>query len=214
LALPGLELGSHRVKSMDAQNPAAENPPLTQEQIRDFVIAAHGNLPRIREMLVVRPDLVNEIYYWSENDPETAIQAAAQSGSAQVAEYLLAHGARVDICTAAMLGRKGTVEEMLDQDPSLISARGAHGISLMAHAAWSNNVNLAKMLYERGATTGSSHALGNAVTKGNVQMARWLIQNANPDFSWKNYEGKSLLTLAKETPNRDMINLLSEHGAV
>ena len=25
---------------------------LTSEQIRDFVIAAHGNLPRIREMLV------------------------------------------------------------------------------------------------------------------------------------------------------------------
>ncbi len=201
-------------ETMDAQNPQPEIPPLTQEQIRDFVIAAHGNLPRIREMLVVRPDLVNAVYYWAEDDPETAIQAAAQSGSSQVAEYLLSHGAHLDICTAAMLGRKDVVEEMLDKDPSLINARGAHGISLMAHAAWSNNVDLASMLYQRGATTGSSHALGNAVTKGNVQMARWLIQNSHPDFGWKNYEGKSLLTLAKETPHKDMINLLSEHGAV
>jgi uncharacterized protein len=199
---------------MDAENPVSPPPPLTEEQIRDFVIAAHGNLPRIREMLVVRPDLVNAVYHWSENDPETAIQAAAQSGSTQVAEYLLEHGAHMDICTAAMLGRKDVVEEMLAKDPELIRARGAHGISLMAHVAWSNNVELAQMLYERGAVVGISHALGNAVTKGNVQMARWLIQHGNPDFSWKNYEGKSLLTLAKETPNKDMVNLLSEHGAI
>ncbi|HTP00443.1 MAG TPA: ankyrin repeat domain-containing protein [Anaerolineales bacterium] len=198
---------------MDAQTPVPL-PPLTEEQIRDFVVAAHGNLPRVREMVVARPDIVNAVYYWSSEDPETAIQAAAQSGSTQVAEYLLAHGAQPDIFVAAMLGRKSVVEAMLQEDPGLINARGVHGISLMAHAAWSNNVELAQMLYDRGATVGTSHALGNAVTKGNVQMARWLIQHGNPDFSWKNYEGKSLLALAKETPNRDMIDLLTENGAV
>jgi uncharacterized protein len=187
---------------------------LTDEQIRDFVIAGHGNLPRIREMLVANSQLLNARYQWSEGDSETALQAAAQSGSTQVAEYLLSRGAPLDICTAAMLGRKDVVEEMLNQDPDLINARGAHGISLMAHAAWSNNVELAGMLFQRGATQGTSLALGNAVMKGNVQMARWLIQNGNPDFGWKNYEGKGLLTIAKETPNKDMINLLSEHGAV
>ncbi len=188
--------------------------PLTNDQIRDFVIAGHGNLPRIREMLVANPDLLNASYQWSENDCETAIQAAAQAGSTQVAEYLLAHGAPLDICTAAMLGRQDTVEEMLAKDPSLIKARGAHGISLMAHAALSNNVDLARMLFERGATQGMSHSLGNAVMKGHVRMARWLIENGNPDFSWKNYEGKSLLTIAKETPNNDMVSLLREHNAV
>ena len=127
---------------------------------------------------------------------------------------LLARGARLDICTAAMLGRKDVVEEMLDENPDLINARGAHGISLMAHAAWSNNVALAEMLFQRGATQGTSMALGNAVLKGNVQMARWLIENGHPDFGWTNYEGKSLMALARETPNKDMINLLREHGAV
>ncbi len=195
-------------EDMDAENT------LTSEQIRDFVVAAHGNLPRIREMLVVNPELVNAAYEWSEGDAETAIQAAAQSGSAPVAEFLLAHGASMDICTAAMLGRKDVVEQMLDKDPGLIHARGAHGISLMAHAAWSNNVELARMLFERGATSGTSLALGNAVIKGNVQMARWLIENGHPDFAWKNYEGKSLMTLARQTPNKDMINLLHDHGVV
>ncbi len=138
-----------------------ENLPTTEE-IRDFAIAAHGNLPRFREMLVRDPQLVNCSYPWAEGDSETALQAAAQTGSTPVAEYLLDHGATLDICTAAMLGRKDTVEAMLDQDPGLINSRGAHGISLMAHAAWSNDVELAKMLFKRGATQGMSHALGNA----------------------------------------------------
>jgi ankyrin repeat protein len=192
----------------------AEPNTLTNEQIRDFVIAGHGNLPRIREMLMETPELLNACYQWAEDDCETAIQAAAQAGSVNVAEYLLAHGAPLDICTAAMLGRKDAVEQMLDQDPSLINAKGAHGISLMAHAAWSNNVELAKMLFERGATLGMSHALGNAVMKGDVRMARWIIENGHPDFSWRNYEGKTLLNIASETPNSDMITLLRENGAV
>src|SRR5512142_1856716 len=186
---------------------------LTNEQIRDFVIAGHGKLPRIREMLMENPDLLNASYQWSENDSETALQAAAQAGSAPVAEYLLGHGAPMDICTAAMLGRQDVVEEMLGRDPGLINARGAHGISLMAHAAWSNNVALASMLFKRGATQGMSHALGNAVMKGNVRMARWIIENGHPDFTWRNYEGKSLLDIASEAPDKEMIKLLREHGA-
>ncbi len=186
---------------------------LTNEQIRDFVIAGHGNLPRIREMLMENPELLNASYQWSENDSETALQAAAQAGSTQVAEYLLAHGAPMDICTAAMLGRQDVVEQMLAREPGLINARGAHGISLMAHAAWSNNVALASMLFERGATQGMSHALGNAVMKGNLRMARWIIENGRPDFSWHNYEGKSLLDIAAQTPDKEMITLLREHGA-
>ncbi len=197
---------------MDAQ-PTPPTPP-TPEEIRDFVIAAHGNLPRIREMLWEHPDLVNACYEWEEGDCETPIMAAAQSGSVGVAEYLLSRGAPLDICTAAMLGRKAAVEQMLEKDPSLISATGAHGISLMAHAAWSNNLELVKMLFERGARTGMGHALGNAVMKGDVRMARWIIENGHPNFNWRNYDGKTLLNLADEAPNDDMINLLKEHGAV
>ncbi len=186
---------------------------LTNEQIRDFVIAGHGNLPRVREMLMENPELLNASYQWAENDSETAIQAAAQAGSSQVAEYLLSHGAPLDICTAAMLGRQEEVEQMLAKDPGLINTRGAHGISLMAHAAWSNNVALAGMLFERGATQGMSHALGNAVMKGNLRMARWIIENGHPDFNWRDYEGKGLLDIAAEAPDKEMITLLREHGA-
>ncbi len=152
----------------------------TTEQIRDFVVAGHGNLPRVREMLVELPALLNERYQWGENDLETAIQAAAQAGSAPVAEYLLERGAPLEICTAAMLGREEDVRQMLDKDPNLIKARGAHGISLISHAAFSNNIPLVEMLFKRGATEGTAHALGNAVMKGYVDMARLAARKRQP----------------------------------
>ena len=187
--------------------------PLTTEQIRDFIIAAHGNLPRVREMLIKAPELVNVRYQWAENDSETAIQAAAQVGSAPVVEYLLAHGAPLDICTAAMLGRKDEVARMLEEDPALIDATGAHGIPLMPHAALSNDLELARMLYERGANRSIPLALANAVMKGHVKMARWLMEISQPDFTWKNFEGKTLLTIAGETRNKEMLAMLRENGA-
>jgi len=184
---------------------------LTAEQIQDFIVAAHGNLPRVREMLILHPGLLNVRHFWTDTDSETAIQAAAQTGSIPVVEYLLERGAPLDICTAAMLGRKDEVQRMLDADPSLIDARGAHGIPLMPHAALSGNVELARMLYERGATASTSHALGNAVMHGDARMARWLLENAKPDLSWKSYEGKSLMIIAKETGKKEMLELLAEY---
>ena len=184
---------------------------LTPEQIRDFIVAAHGNLPRVREMLTRHPRLLNARHYWTPDDSETAIQAAAQTGSTTVAEYLLARGATLEITTAAFLGRKADVERMLAEDPGLIDAKGAHGITLLPHVAMSGNLELARMLYERGAKSGASLALGNAVMKGDTRMTRWLLDSAKPDLTWKNYEGKSLLTIAKETGKQEMLDLLAEY---
>ncbi len=185
---------------------------LTVDQIRDFVVAAHGNLPRVREMLVEHPGLVNARFEWAENDAETAIQAAAQVGSRPVVEFLLSKGAPREICTAAMLGRADDVKRMLAENPALIQARGAHGIPLMPHAALSGNLELAKMLFDRGATTSLPLALGNAVMHGDARMARWILEQAKPDPNWKNYEGKSLVTIAKETRKKEMVDLLCEYG--
>jgi ankyrin repeat protein len=195
----------------DPEEAAEEEEVLTAEQIRDFIVAAHGNLPRVREMLTLHPKLLNARHYWTDTDSETAIQAAAQTGSMPVVEYLLARGAPLEITTAAFLGRKADVERMLKADPSLINATGAHGIPLMPHAAMSGNVDLAKMLYERGATSSLSHALGNAVMHGDARMARWLIESTKPDLTWKSYEGKGLLTIAKETGKKEMLDLLAEY---
>jgi len=184
---------------------------LTADQIQDFIVAAHGNLPRVREMLTLHPRLLNARHYWSETDSETAIQAGAQTGSIPVVEYLLERGAPLEIATAAFLGRTADVERMLAADPTLIHATGAHGIALLPHAAMSGNLELVQMLFQRGATGSSSHALGNAVMHGDAKMARWLLENARPDVSWKSYDGKSLMTLATGMGNQEMLDLLGEY---
>lgn len=185
----------------------------SSEQLREFVIAGHWNLPKVQEMLAEFPEILNVPYQWGDNDWETAIQGAAHVGSAHVAEFLLAQGAPLEICTAAMLGRQADVASMLAKDPALINARGAHGIPLMAHTALSGNVSLAQMLLARGEHEEMSLALSNAVNKGHVAMTRLLLEHGNPDLSWKNYEGKNALTIATERGDETIGALLRDFGA-
>ncbi|MCA9920631.1 MAG: hypothetical protein KC445_21910, partial [Anaerolineales bacterium] len=75
--------------------------PLTQEQIRNFVLPAHGNLAVVQQMLAEEPRLLNEKYV--EFD-ETALEAASHVGNRPIAEFLLAQGAPMNLYTAAMFG--------------------------------------------------------------------------------------------------------------
>ncbi len=182
--------------------------------VREFVIAGHGNLSKVRSMLEQDPSLLNVRYQWGEGDLETAIQAAAQVGSVQVAEFLLSRGAPLEVCTAAMLGRKEVVERMLLADPKQIDALGAHRIPLLPHAALSGDVALLRMVWEKGARQGSTLALVNAVSRGRTGAAGWLIENAKPDLAAKNFEGKSLLQVAEARKDEPTAALLKAHGAV
>jgi uncharacterized protein len=183
------------------------------DDIREFVIAGHGNLGRVKEMLAADPELLNAGHLWREGDRETAVQAAAHVGNAPIAEYLLAQGAPLAICTAAMLGRRADVEALLAGDPALIHAVGAHGIPLMAHAALSGDAGLAQMLAQRGASEGMSFALSNAVSRGHRDLARWLLENGSPDLGWQNYQGKTALAIALERGDEATAALMREHGA-
>jgi ankyrin repeat protein len=186
---------------------------LMPEEIREFVVAAHFDLEKVKLKLDERPDLLEVAYAWSETDQETAIMAAAHVGNVPIAEFLLAHRAPLAIYTAAMLGRRAAVTEMLDKDPALISARGSHGIPLLAHAALSGDVELVQMLVARGAKEGASFALHNAVSRGHEALARWLLENTRPDLAWKNFEGKTALAVALGQGNASMAELMREHGA-
>jgi ankyrin repeat protein len=183
------------------------------EEVRQFVLAGHGNLAQVQEMLAENPALLNVAYEWGPDDMESAIQAAAHMGNAPIMEYLLERGAPLEICTAAALGQRETVEEMLDEEPDLIEAHGAHGIPLLSHAALSGDVALVKELHERGAIEGASAALGNAVVRDDVALAKWLLEHSSADIEWRNYEGKTMLTIANEHDNRKLAELLCEYGA-
>ena len=187
--------------------------PVSQETLREFVVAGHGNLPRVREMLEADPRLLNMGYPWSPTDSETAIQGAAQVGSSNVAEYLLMKGAPLSICTAAMLGKSDEVEKMLSNDPKLSETSGAHGIPLLPHAALSGDPELVELVWTRGARRGATMALHNSVSRRKAAVTRWLLENASPDLSAKDYRGKTALTMATESGDRETEDLLRKHGA-
>jgi len=187
---------------------------IPQETIREFVISGHGNLPRVKEMLDEMPELLNVKYQWAEDNWESAIQAAAHVGSAPVAEYLLSKGAPLEICTAAMLGRRFDIESLLATDASLIRQNGAHGIPLLAHSAFNGDIELFSYLISRGAEAGVSYALHNAVTLQHVELTKWILENTKPDLTWKNYEGKTALAVAVEQGNQELQDVLRAQGAM
>lgn len=165
------------------------NPPLSQETINQFVMAAHFDLAKVQQMLVTQPALLNENADWL----ETPIQAAAHTGSSAIAEYLIEQGAPIDICTAAMLGQTQTVAELLSAHPELALATGAHNIPVLFFPMIHGHRLIAEMLLNAGALVnvpdGGNSPLHGAARFGQTELVRWLLEHdANPfaiDFDGK-----------------------------
>lgn len=108
--------------------------PLAAELVNEFVRVAHSQIERVREMLAAEPALVNAVWDWGGGDFESALGAAAHMGAREIAEHLLARGARLDIPAAVMLGKLAVVRAAVEDDPNVLLTPGAHGIPLIVHA--------------------------------------------------------------------------------
>ena len=183
----------------------------TQEILDEFVGVSHGDLARVRELLQQYPQLVNAKAQWG----ETPIEAAAQVANKEIMKLLLDAGAPLDICTAAALGDVERVLSMMEENPDLKNATGAHGIPIMHYPVVTGNKDLANLLLERGADvnagTGSNTALHGAAYFNQLEMARWLIEHG-ADVNAPDYEGKTPLARALESGNQAVAEVLREHG--
>lgn len=169
----------------------------TPEEVNLFVGAAHGDLATVRAFADAFPEHINA----PSGQGETALQAAAHTGQRAIAEFLLARGAPLDICTAAVLGRDQTVREMLAADRSLAKATGAHGIPVAFYSALAGNLVAAAVLHEYGADLNGgakvNTPLHGAVLGGHPEMAQWLLEHgATPNLP--DYAGKTPLQLAEQ----------------
>ena len=70
---------------------------ITTELVREFVMATHGDLEKVQELLVESPSLLHASYNWGGSDWESALGASAHVGRKDIALYLLEKGARMDI---------------------------------------------------------------------------------------------------------------------
>ena len=120
---------------------------LSPQLIEEFVISAHGNFPKAREMLEQEPGLLNE--KWSRFD-ENALEASGHMGRADIVEYLLEKGAPPTIFSAAVQGKVEDVAAFLREDPERAKRPGVHGIGILFHVATSGKVEIAEMLVAHG----------------------------------------------------------------
>ena len=178
------------------------------EAVEAFVLAAHGNFERVKELHREHPGVLTARYATFD---ETALEAAGHMGRRDIAEYLLDAGAPLTIFAAAMLGQTDRVAEFLERDPSLANANGVHVIPPLFHAALSGKTEIADLLVAHGGGDGAGVAVHAAIRPGHVEMVRWLLaRGADPNTP--NFEGKTPLKVAVETGQQEIADLLRRHG--
>src|ERR1043166_7179997 len=94
-----------------AAHPVTDGFPMQPaEMVKEMVIVSHGNAKRVRELVDAHPALARAAMDWGFGDWEDALGAASHVGNREIAEYLIARGARPTIFSAAMLGQLDVVQ--------------------------------------------------------------------------------------------------------
>lgn len=109
-------------------------PTQAPELVRELVTVAHFDLARVKEMVTRQPSLARATWDWGFGDWESALGAASHMGRREIAEYLIAMGARPDLFSTAMLGQLEVVQALVAAAPGAQRLKGPHGITLLAHA--------------------------------------------------------------------------------
>jgi hypothetical protein len=123
-----------------AQQKEPERPPaLNTTLVKDFVVAGHSNLEKVKQLLQEHPTLLYATWDWGGGDFETALEGAGHVGNKEIANHLITLGARTNLFVLTMLGKTAVVKPFLEQFPQFITARGPHGFTLLHHAQKGGN---------------------------------------------------------------------------
>lgn len=157
----------------------------------------------------------------------------------EVAEYLLASGAEIDLFSAIALGKEDAVRDLVKNDPAVLTKRMSacerrqtpiefaaskdqfqmanllialgYALTLSDAAALGDVLELEKFLAQEPASEELNDALKAAVLAGQIETTRLLmIASADPDFA---PQGTSLIFDAIAACNEPLAQLLIEHGA-
>ena len=141
------------------------------ELVKQMVGASHGDLAAVRELVEHWPELAKAQWDWGFGDWESALGAASHTGNREIAELLLAHGARPTLFSAAMLGQLAVVQAFVEASPGIQGTPGPHGIPLLIHARTGGEAAASVVAYleEVGGAEG-----GEAAGPGPERRSRYL----------------------------------------
>ncbi|RIK37908.1 MAG: hypothetical protein DCC58_17360 [Chloroflexi bacterium] len=140
-----------------------------QDTINQFIIRCHFDLAAVQAAVAEYPALVGTVSSVPGAEGETPLGAAAHVGNRAIAEYLLDHGAELEFCAAVMLGMDDYVRAIVDADPGMANASGAHTIPALNHATVAGQAGLARYLVERGAAVTG----GRCMARSTRVMPKW-----------------------------------------
>ena len=174
--------------------------------VREMVIASHGNVARVKELVNKSPAFARAAIDWGYGDWEDALGAASHVGNREIAEFLIANGARPSIFSAAMLGQLDAVKAFVTAMPGVEAVHGPHSITLLRHAmaggapaqpvvdylktlpASDRRPALQPMTAEDTAALAGTYVFGSGATD------RFVVAIANPSMSANGWS----LTMARE----------------
>ena len=112
----------------------ASFPSQDPELVKEMVTVAHFNVARVKELVGRHQTLAKAAWDWGFGDWESALGAASHVGNREIAEFLIANGARPSIFSAAMLGQLDAVKAFVTASPGVQKNKGPHSITLLRHA--------------------------------------------------------------------------------
>ena len=193
----------------ERSKPARElrrRPKLDPKLVQQFVGACHRDPDGVKTMLKQEPGLSNASWNLGGGDWERGMEAAAHMGRPDIADTLIQHKARKCAYWAAMAGEEAIVKAFVTSDTEIVNTGGAHGISLMAHAAICGKVTLTQYLRDHGAEL-DNKSLEHAVRGNRIDMVVWLVENGvNP--AARRFDNKLLCDVAEERGYSKISNYL------
>ena len=139
----GLGIGALISSAIAPRGAAAASPPATPAPtfprqdpalVTEMVRVAHSDLERVKQLVESKPALARAAIDWGFGDWEDALGAASHTGRFEIAQVLIAHGARPTLFSAAMMGQLDVVKAFVTSAPGCQSTLGPHGITLLSHA--------------------------------------------------------------------------------
>jgi len=134
ITMPTVQAGSTQLAAAQNDAVAATFPTQDPDVVREVVRVAHFDLKQVKAFVDRRPTLARAAWDWGFGDWESALGAASHMGRRDIAEYLIASGARPTLFSAAMLGQLDVVTAFIAAAPGVQRTLGPHAITLLAHA--------------------------------------------------------------------------------
>ena len=174
-----------------------------------------GDAARVKQMLVIEPNLANA----RAESGASAMMTAIHHNKMDIRDLLLERGARLDIHEAAAAGKFEHVAALAAQNPAAINSVAPDGFTPLALAAFFGQRDVAQWLLANGAdvnavaknATGYTPLTG-AVARGDVEIVRLLL-SSGANAAHRYGAGYSVLHEAAASGKLEIAKLLLEHGA-